>query len=272
LYKIAKGKQQQYLKDEAALDEYLTQAAIEGATIHVNEDAPGIGGEALQSLVKQFRAVEATINRLSRLYLQPALEAMIEAPLLKSDNLANEASVSEWCVKLEGVLNADSVSGSSQYQVVVVKDDERQVYLPLVKETSHGVTRDYEFRHEFFNSAEYASLVKLGEATNNLFEGSGFVKRGERSKHVSNFGDALEWLMTEAKRGYNIQRYKGLGEMNPDQLWETTMDPEVRRMLRVTIEDAIGADQIFTCLMGDQVEPRREFIEENALYVENLDV
>lgn len=272
LYKIAKGKQQQYLKDEAALDEYLTQAAIENATIHVNEDAPGIGGEALQSLVKQFRAVEATINRLSRLYLQPALEAMIEAPLLKADSLANESNVSEWCRQLESVLNADSVSGSSLYQVVVVKDEERQVYLPLVKETSHGVTRDYEFRHDFFNSAEYASLVKLGESTNNLFEASGFVKRGERSKHVHTFADALDWLMSEAKRGYNIQRYKGLGEMNPDQLWETTMDPDVRRMLRVTIEDAIGADQIFTCLMGDQVEPRREFIEENALYVENLDV
>ncbi len=272
LYKIAKGKQQQYLKDEAALDDYLTQAAIDNATIHVNEEAPGIGGEALQALVKQYRAVMATINRLSRIYLQSAMDAMIEAPVLASDTLDNESAVSAWAASLEEVLNAGQVSGSSTYKVVVEKDAERNIYLPVVKETLNGVTRDYEFKHDFFNSAEYASLVKLGEATNDLFEASGFVKRGERSKHVMTFGDALEWLMSEAKRGYNIQRYKGLGEMNPDQLWETTMDPDVRRMLKVTIEDAIGADQIFTCLMGDQVEPRREFIEENALYVENLDV
>lgn len=272
LYKIAKGKQQQYLKDEPALDEYLTQAAIDNASIHVNEDAPAIGGEALQSLVNQHRTVMATINRLSRLYLKPALEAMIQAPLLAASALTDQDAVTSWAVSLAEVLNAHQVSGSSVYEVVVEKDFERNLYLPIVKETSHGVTKDHVFKHDFFNSAEYTSLVKLGEATNNLFEESGFVKRGEKTKHVQTFDEALEWLMTEAKRGYNIQRYKGLGEMNPDQLWETTMDPEVRRMLKVTVEDAIGADQIFTCLMGDQVEPRREFIEENALYVENLDI
>lgn len=272
LYKIAKGKQQQYLKDEPALDEYLTQAAIDNASIHVNEDAPAIGGEALQSLVNQHRTVMATINRLSRLYLKPALEAMIQAPLLAASALTDKDAVTSWAVSLAEVLNAHQVSGSSVYEVVVEKDFERNLYLPIVKETSHGVTKDHVFKHDFFNSAEYTSLVKLGEATNNLFEESGFVKRGEKTKHVQTFDEALEWLMTEAKRGYNIQRYKGLGEMNPDQLWETTMDPEVRRMLKVTVEDAIGADQIFTCLMGDQVEPRREFIEENALYVENLDI
>jgi DNA gyrase subunit B len=272
LYKIAKGKQQQYLKDEPALDEYLTQAAIENASLHVNEDAPGIGGEALQALVKQHRTVMATINRLSRIYLQPALEAMVRTPVLTVDKLSDESAVSRWAESFAEVLNADRVSGSSVYEVAVKKDDERNLYLPIVKETSHGVTKDYDFKQDFFASAEYQSLIKLGEATNNLFEESGFVKRGERTKNVFTFADALDWLMSEAKRGYNIQRYKGLGEMNPDQLWETTMDPEVRRMLKVTVEDAIGADQIFTCLMGDQVEPRREFIEENALYVENLDV
>jgi DNA gyrase subunit B len=272
LYKIAKGKQQQYLKDEPALDEYLTQAAIDNASIHVNEDAPAIGGEALQSLVNQHRTVMATINRLSRLYLKPALEAMIQSPLLTASALTDEAAVNVWAASLAEVLNAHLVSGSSVYEVAVEKDTERNLYLPVVKETSHGVTRDHVFKHDFFNSAEYTSLVKLGEATNNLFEETGYVKRGEKTKHVQTFDEALEWLMTEAKRGYNIQRYKGLGEMNPEQLWETTMDPEVRRMLKVTVEDAIGADQIFTCLMGDQVEPRREFIEENALYVENLDI
>jgi len=272
LYKIAKGKQQQYLKDEAALSEYLTQAAIDNASIHVNEDAPAIAGEALQSLVNQYNTVMATIARLARLYLEPALLAMIKSPLLPADDLKEEAKVQAWADTFATYLNADRVSGSAVYDVLVQFDEERGLFLPVVNETSHGVTRPYHFKYDFFQSAEYKSLVSLGEAVNNLFEENGYVKRGERTKPVTTFDDALEWLMSEAKRGYNIQRYKGLGEMNPDQLWETTMDPDVRRMLQVTIEDAIAADQIFTCLMGDNVEPRREFIEDNALFVENLDV
>ena len=165
-----------------------------------------------------------------------------------------------------------SESGSAVYSAVVRKDQERQLFFPVVKLLAHGIESETEYHHEFFSSGEYRSLVELGETLNTLIEEEGYIQRGEKTLHTQSFAEALDWLMTEARKGYTIQRYKGLGEMNPEQLWETTMDPEVRRMLQVTIEDAIAADQIFTTLMGDNVEPRRDFIEENALSVANLDV
>ena len=161
---------------------------------------------------------------------------------------------------------------SSSYSTFVRKDHERQTYFPVVKLLSHGVEQETEYQHEFFSSSEYRSLVDLGETLNTLIDEEGYFKRGEKVLQTRSFAKGLEWLMTEARKGFNIQRYKGLGEMNPEQLWETTMDPEVRRMLKVTIEDGIAADQIFTTLMGDHVEPRRAFIEQNALSVANLDV
>ena len=173
---------------------------------------------------------------------------------------------------LLSTLNSDQRSGSYRYQFVVKKDEERQIYLPTITIIAHGMPTNYMFNKDFFSSSEYQSIVDLGKTINGLIEEGGYIKRGEKTRELNSFKEALDWLMNEAGRGYSIQRYKGLGEMNPDQLWETTMDPEVRRMLRVSIEDAIAADQIFTTLMGDQVEPRREFIEENALKVANLDV
>jgi len=271
LYKIAKGKQHQYLKDDEALNDYLTQSALENTSIFVNPDAPPITGENLEDLVRQFRAVTTTIERLSRLYSDEVLWQMVYGDSLTLEQMADESSVTVFAQQLSERLLTVAPKGSS-YDVVVRKDQERQLYFPVVKLLSHGVDSETEYHHEFFSSSEYRSMVDLGATINNLIEEEGYFQRGEKVLHTQEFAEGLAWLMNEARRGYNIQRYKGLGEMNPEQLWETTMDPEVRRMLKVTIEDAIGADQMFTTLMGDHVEPRRDFIEQNALSVANLDI
>ena len=271
LYKISKGKQHQYLKDDEALDQYLTQSALENASIFVNPDAPAIAGTGLEDLVRQYREVVATTERLNRLYSEMVLWQMVYGDALTPEDMGDEAAVARFCDQLGERLQTVAAKGTS-YTTAVRKDQERQLFFPVVKLLSHGVETETEYHHEFFSSTEYRSLVALGETLNNLIEEEGFFRRGEKVLHTQSFVEGLDWLMGEARRGYNIQRYKGLGEMNPEQLWETTMDPEVRRMLKVTIEDAIAADLMFTTLMGDQVEPRRDFIEDNALSVANLDI
>jgi DNA gyrase subunit B len=272
LYKISKGKQEQYLKDEAAMTEFLTQAALEGSSLHVNLDAPGIGGEALERLVSQYRKVMATIDRLSRLYPADVLEKMIYLPALRAEHLADERHMQQWCDQMLARFSLDSRAGSQKYVIGVREDPERHLFLPQVEIIAHGISNHFPFNHDFFQSGEYASIVALGENLEGLIEETAYIQRGERKQTIESFAEALDWLMKESRKGYNIQRYKGLGEMNPEQLWDTTMNPETRRMLRVTIQDAIAADQIFTTLMGDNVEPRREFIESNALAVANLDI
>jgi DNA gyrase subunit B len=271
LYKVARGKSSQYLKDEDALNQYLTQGALDGAALYVNPDAPPITGEALEALVEEYRTVTATIDRLGRLYSSDVLWQMVEQDTLTQQQLEQESVVASWAEEI-AVRLQDVAPKGSHYSCVVRRDTERNIYYPVVKLISHGIETENEYQHEFFGSSEYRSLRALGEKLSNLIEEEGYVQRGEKRLHTTVFSEALDWLMKEAAKGYSIQRYKGLGEMNPDQLWETTMDPETRRMLKVTIEDAIAADQIFTTLMGDQVEPRREFIEDNALSVSNLDI
>ena len=271
LYKIAKGKQHQYLKDDEALDQFLTQSALESASIVVNPEAPAISGSGLEQLVNDYRTVAVTINRLSRLYSEIVLWEMVYGLALTLEQMKEESAVTVFCEQLSERLLSVAAKGF-RYSVVVRKDQERQLYFPVVKLLSHGVESETEYHHEFFSSAEYRSLIALGETLNSLIEEDGYFQRGEKVLQTRVFADGLGWLMAEARKGYNIQRYKGLGEMNPEQLWETTMDPDVRRMLKVTVEDAIAADQMFTTLMGDQVEPRREFIEDNALSVANLDI
>ncbi|MDZ7922797.1 MAG: DNA topoisomerase (ATP-hydrolyzing) subunit B [Marinagarivorans sp.] len=273
LYKISKGKQEQYLKDEAALEQFLTNSAIDSVELHVAEDTPAVSGEHLEVLVKEFRKTMKIIERLSRVYPQGILELLIYMPALMADVLADKTSVEAWIANLnQNLAPLNENSKTHTYTAVVIEDKERHIYLPVLTTMAHGVAEDKRFGLDFFESNDYKAMLRLGERLNGLLEPTAYVSRGDRKQPVSNFKDALEWIMAESKRGYNIQRYKGLGEMNPEQLWETTMDASVRRMLQVTIEDAIGADQIFTCLMGDHVEPRREFIEKNALNVSNLDI
>ena len=271
LYKVSKGKSEQYVKDDAALLVYLTQKALEGASLHVNAKAPGIQGTALESLVAQYRHVDDLINRMSLVYPQEILNALVYTSGLDSNVLAKRSDVETWCAELQEKLAAVD-SGTHRYTVSVTEDKERNLFVPTIEITAHGVPHYHTFGRDFFVSNEYTTMVKLGKVLTGLIEEGAYVKRGERELAVTSFKQALDWLMAESRRGINTQRYKGLGEMNPEQLWETTMDPESRRMLVVTIEDAIAADQMFTTLMGDHVEPRRDFIESNALSVVNLDV
>jgi len=272
LYKISKGKHEQYLKDDVALTDFLTQSALDGASLHVNASAPGVSGAALEALVRQFRDVMGIIDRMSKAYPSEILEAMIHVPVLGRDQLSDVREVDSWCRQLDGRLGIGARSGSHRYGFSVREDAERHIHLPRVEITAHGVPTTYSFNQDFFGSSEYRSITELGVQLRDLIGDGAFVRRGDKSVAVAAFDDALAWLMTESRRGYTIQRYKGLGEMNPGQLWDTTMDPDSRRLLKVTVEDAIAADQMFNTLMGDEVEPRRQFIETNALAVANLDV
>ncbi len=273
LYKISKGKQEQYLKDDEALTQFLTNAALESSALHVNDTAPAISGEQLEKLVQEYRRGMSIVDRQSRAYPRELLESLIYLPTLTPAELTAEAQVAEWNIRLaERLQLVGEASKTHHYEVSVFADQERNQFLPQIIVTAHGVPSTVRLSADFLASRDYLGLRSLGEKLDGLLEAGAYVAKGERKQPVETFRDALEWIMTESKKGYNIQRYKGLGEMNPSQLWETTMDPNARRMLQVTIEDAVGADQIFTCLMGDHVEPRREFIETNALSVANLDV
>ena len=271
LYKVKKGKQERYIKDDEGLTEYLTTLALDNAAIHVNEGAPAISGMALEQLVNQFRNTNDIIKRLSRQIPADILEKMLYSTTITADDFSDETKVNTWAKDLITQLENQDGNGSI-YKIEVKHNQERNIYFPNFIVRKHGIDKEYHCSYEFLQSKEFAAIMSLNTAINGLMEEGAYVKRGEKVNPVSNFEDALEWLMAESKRGQYIQRYKGLGEMNPEQLWETTMDPETRRMLRVTIEDAIAADQLFTTLMGDHVEPRREFIENNALKVSNLDI
>jgi DNA gyrase subunit B len=271
LYKVKKGKQEQYLKDDDAMEVYLTSVALDGAELRVNPEAPAVAGLALEALINQYREFCVLQDRLKRRYPSLLLEQMLKLPTLLPAELSSAEAVTVWGQRLQASLNM-AADPSQRFLVQTVDDPEHQRFFPQVELMAHGVPYSYPLRYDFFSSSEYRQVDALARALDGLVEPGAVIKRGERQMKVDTFKQAFEWLMQESKRGLGIQRYKGLGEMNPDQLWETTMDPESRRMLRVTIDDAIGADQMFTTLMGDAVEPRREFIEKNALLVSNLDV
>ena len=269
LYKVKKGKTERYVKDDEELDNYFLEMALQNAELYVNPEAPTVQGEALEALARSVADVLKRLDAAKRKYPTDVSELLLRLPPVTPDMLKDESAMVSWTAAFEDLLEGGKGSNVS---AEVRYDAERQVYQPVVGVMFKGVTEEHVFTQAFFSGADYQAVAALLNALDGLLEEGAYVQRGERQLAVDHFVDVYDWLLSEARRGVDIQRYKGLGEMNANQLWETTMDPDVRRMLRVTVEDAIGADQIFNTLMGDQVEPRREFIENNALSVVNLDV
>jgi len=271
LYKVKKGKQEYYVKDDGELNTYLLQLALENASFHVNADAPPISGVQLETLARNYTQVMATVLRLSRRIDPRFMNKLIYNQIVTDDMLRDQDALAQWCKVISDMLNSDEFAGV-QYEVLPDRADENASFdIRIIKKT-HGIGNEQVLHSEFFQSGEYRSIVELGQQLESLVEEGAYVQRGERKQEVAGFKQAMEWLLEESRRGLNIQRYKGLGEMNPDQLYETTLNSDTRRLLQVQIEDVVAADIVFTTLMGDQVEPRREFIEQNALSVANLDV
>jgi DNA gyrase subunit B len=271
LFKLKRGKQEMYVKDEAELDQLLLTSALDNAALHVNAEAPPLSGSSLEMLARQYMEVKAITGRWSRRYDRRLLEQLLAMRPVGEQQFADAAWLEGWVTELEARLNADG-SLVHSYKLEVRRNEAGETDRIDVSRTEHGVTAVKHLQPEFFESAEYGRIAELGSTLNDLIGAGAFVTRGGEREDITSFPEAITWLLDQARKGQAIQRYKGLGEMNPEQLWETTINPEARRLLQVRIEDAVAADDIFTTLMGDAVEPRREFIEKNALYVANLDV
>ena len=267
LYKIKQGKQEHYLKDDVELNDYLLARALDNSSLVFDPDAPPLGAEALEQLMRDYLAAKLAIQRLERRYDPLFLNNLIDYERFSVD--WTEEEMQRWSAVLEQTMQ-DQSPPSISYRLSVVKGEEKNEL--VLTRITHGVEEDQKVSAEFFSGPEYQLIGKLAETLYGLIGEGAEVRRGNASQPVTSFSDAYEWLMSESRKGRSIQRFKGLGEMNPEQLWDTTVNPETRRLLKVTIEDAVAADQIFTTLMGDEVEPRREFIEKNALDATNLDV
>ncbi len=263
LYKVKQGKDERYLKDEQELDQYLVNSALNNASLLTKKGGETIEGGALNSLAREMVLTESVIKRLSSRYDESIVRAIHDLGEL---NLADKNATEQYASKLEAIMSANNI------KFEVKKHDSSENFLIEMNQFVHGNLQASIIDEEFLLSGEYKQIIKSSNLLKNLIDDGAVITRGEKSKPVVNFTQALAWLIDEAKNTLNIQRYKGLGEMNPSQLWETTMDPEVRTLLQVTIEDFTELEATFERLMGDQVEPRRQFIEENALGANNLDI
>lgn len=267
LYKVKHGKEERYLKDDHEMNAWLLKLALQEAELIPGTNASSLRGEALAELARQYLLADAVIQRLARIIDEKALMALAQGVELQLDNsTAAHASAA----------NLNQALSNTAVRVVAVLDEKTDKYTLRVERHVHGNVKVSVLDDDFVHGADYAALVHAARTFQGLIQPGALIARGQGDKRkeapIGDFRQAMEWLMNEAQRGVSTQRYKGLGEMNPEQLWDTTMDPKVRRLLRVQIEDAIGADRIFTTLMGDDVEPRREFIESNALRAGNIDV
>jgi DNA gyrase subunit B len=270
LYKVKKGKQETYVKDDLELNALLLSTAVDGAALHVSAEAPPLSGLGLESLARKYVEVQAIVRRWARRYDERFLEQLLYVPVLSTESFDRIDTLRDWCRNLEQRLNTlDDVSRRYRVTVETMAAGGHRVNLQRFE---HGLSSEKHIPREFFESAEYLRIAELAQTLSDLMGPGAFVQRGDDRQEVASFKVAMNWLFEQAKKGQSIQRYKGLGEMNASQLWDTTINPETRRLMQVRIEDVVAADDIFTTLMGDAVEPRREFIEKNALQVSNLDV
>jgi len=261
LYKIKQGKEERYLKDDQEMKIYMLKVALKDAALFPSSESTPIQGKALEQISKQYFLAEAVIERLSRFTAPEASHALLALPTLSLDD------------EIQAQSSAKQLEAACVGNIKVeVETDEAGEHRLRLEKLYHGNFSVSYMDRDFLKGSDYVQIRQTAEVLNGLITASAYIARGEQKRGVSSFKQAIEWLLEEAKRGINIQRYKGLGEMNPEQLWETTMDVKNRILLKVRIEDAISADEIFTTLMGDIVEPRRAFIEKNALGVKNLDV
>ena len=269
LYKLKKGKQEQYIKDDEALETYLISNAIDDLALHTNADAPAVSGAALEQLIKDYQVSQKSISRLTQRFPATLLDALLELEAFHTEQKTDQAYVQQWSEQLITVMNRLQPSLRSEFELeqfdVQVEGETKATYYPRVTVYVHNLPHHYLLDGSLLHSTEYARLLKNSKSWFSLLEKGAFLEKGERKIFVENFHQVWQQILQDSRRGMMIQRYKGLGEMNAEQLWETTMDPENRNMLQVTIDDAIEADRMFSCLMGDDVEPRRIFIEENAL-------
>jgi DNA gyrase subunit B len=271
LYKVKRGKQESYVKDDIELNAVLLNTALESSALHVNADAPPVQGSGLEALARQYMEVQAIIKRWSRRYDDRLLDQLIYMPVVHTEDFDKSGWLLGWAQELHQRLNALD-DGTRTYSVQVGEAGDGHGPRVLINKTEHGTPSKKYLPREFFESAEYQRIADLARTLAGLIGEGAYVTRGEDRYEIGSFKDAMKWLFEQARRGQHIQRYKGLGEMNPEQLWDTTINPDSRRLMQVKIDDAVAADDIFTTLMGDQVEPRRDFIEKNALSVMNLDV
>jgi DNA gyrase subunit B len=261
LYKVKHGKQERYVKDDHELKQYLLGLALTDAELHTHEDRPPLTGETLKNIADEYLLAEAVIERMSSLIDREVMHALLPHPDV---DLSSETGAAESAARLAA--HVATVKIEPEY------DAATEEFRLKITRMRHGNVRASYLDQDFLDSGDYTQIRKTAQVLDGLMGPGAYVKRGDQKQLVSDFKQALDWLLQEVKKGVSTQRYKGLGEMNPTQLWETTMDPKTRRLLRAQIEDSIAADEIFTTLMGDVVEPRRAFIENNALGVRNLDV
>jgi DNA gyrase subunit B len=271
LYKIKHGKTELYIKDDHELNGHLLRLALDGASLVPREGAQPIADEALGGLARSYLLAEAVIRRLGN-YIDPeVLQVMLAHDI--AVNLDDEAAARAAAARIQPYL-PEGLQIRAEFHDPAMNggEDDEAAWRLVIERLHHGNRRFGWIEQDFLLSGDYRSIRSAAEALSGLIGPGAEIRRADKVQPVTRFADAIQWLLNEVERGLTKQRYKGLGEMNPEQLWETTMDPAVRRLLRVQIDDAIAADEIFTTLMGDNVEPRRAFIEGNALYARNLDV